>query len=205
MSLRERPPTRNSPERKKRGGDRGVGGRPEKENVDPSLTVKRRVAVEKRHDAERERKEIVEQHMELSNRQGRSWSYDECVLLLTLILGFMRYHHESATVALQTIAEYIGSGYMTLHTLWVRWRESQEVYVVDTSNRGGGSPKHINHSPHISMDVMNSIRSYIQTTNESGGGVTTIGIIRQLIDEHSLTLKPRYLRSILYTMGLCIC
>ena len=88
-----------------------------------------------------------------------------------------------------------------LHALWVKWRDEKEVYVVDTGNRGGGASCHVNHSHHVSVDVILTIIDYIRNTNNTGGGCTTTGIQDQVLAQHNITIHSRTLRNILSSLG----
>jgi transposase len=184
-----------------RGGPRTGAGRPSKENRHPNILATLTAANQQRMDDKRERTDYALQQQELTNRRGRSWSYHECTLLLTLVIGIILHYSETPTQALHTVSSLIGRSYMSLHSLWSKWRDEREVYVVDTSGRGGGASTHINHSRHVSVEVIFTIIECIREANLAGGGCTTTTLIDAIFKEHHVTLHQRTLRNVLSSMG----
>ena len=72
-----------------------------------------------------------------------------------LVIGIVLHYGETPTQALHTLSTLIHRSYFSLHQLWTRWQNEQEVYVVDTAGRGGGASTHVNHSPHVTVEVDN--------------------------------------------------
>jgi hypothetical protein len=79
------------------------------------------------------------------------------MLILTLVIGIVLHYNETPTQALRTVSTLLRRSYVALHSLWVKWRDEKEVYAVDTASRGGGASTHINHSHHVSVDVVFTI------------------------------------------------
>jgi hypothetical protein len=71
------------------------------------------------------------------------------------------------------------------------------VYVVDISGRGGGASRHINHSRHVSVEVVFTIIEKIREANTTGGGCTTTELIIAILDVHSITITPCTLQNVL--------
>lgn len=153
--------TRLTPEKPKHGGPRQGAGRPVgKENVNLNVTDTISVARQYRHTEDKQKEEYQQQQDELVNPKGRSWSYHECTLILTLILAVIVHYGQTPTDALHTVSALTRRSYYCVHALWVKWRDEKEVYVVDTGNRGGGASCHVNHSHHVSVDVILTIIDY---------------------------------------------
>ena len=106
----------------------------------------------------------------VANRKGRSWSYDECMLIIMLVIGIVLRYNETPTQALRTVSTLIRRSYFSLHQLWTHWRDEQEVYVVDTAGRGGGAPTHVNHTRHVTVEVVFTLIECIRKHNNEGGG-----------------------------------
>jgi hypothetical protein len=194
--------TRLTPEKPKHGGPRQGAGRPDnKENVNLNVTDTTSVARQYRHTEVKHKEEYQQQQDELVNPKGRSWSYHECTLILTLILAVIVHYGQTPTDALHTVSAFTRRSYYCVHALWVKWRDEKEVYVVDTDNRGGGASCHVNHSHHVSVDVILTIIDYIRNTNSTGGGCTTTGIQDQVLAQHNITIHSRTLHNILSSLG----
>lgn len=194
--------TRLTPERKKRGGVRTGAGRPVgKENQNPNTIANAATAREHRHPEKDNKRHYKQQQDQLYNPKGRSWSYHECELLLTLIIGVIMFHDFTSTEALYLVSDLCRRSYKSLHQLWSKWRDEREVYVVNTDSRGAGSPLHINHSHHISVEAIILISEFIRDRNNAGQGCTTTGIQECLLSELNIFIRQRTLRNILASMG----
>ena len=149
-------------------------------------------------------KQIVgyaQQQDELVNAKGRSWTYHECALLLTLILGIIIHYDETPTDALRFVSANIRRSYENLHTLWSKWQTERLVYVVHTDNRGAGAVSHVDHAHHVTVDVIFTIIEYIREANRTGGGCTSGDVQRCILAEHQLHISGRVLRNVLASMG----
>jgi hypothetical protein len=195
--------TRLTPEKPRHGGPRPGGGRPKKENRDPNIPPALRLGPEARREEAKTRDEYSQQQEQLANRKGRSWSYHECALILTLVIGVVLHYGETPTQALHTVSTLIHRSYFSLHQLWTCWRDEQEVYVVDTAGRGGGASTHVNHSRHVTVEVVFTLIECIRKHNKEGGGCTTTDLIDALRVEHDVTMHPRTLHNVLSSMGYC--
>ena len=165
--------TRRTPEKQPRGGQRDGSGRRAKENRDPN-TVDNLLAVNTHRAEEKKRKDDYnEQQEELVNPAGRSWSHQECVLLLTLILGLVLHYGETPTAALHAASTIMKRSYEGLHTLWRKWRKEGLVYVVSSTGRGAGAVSHIDHAHHVPVEVIFLIIEYVRYTNAAGTGCTS--------------------------------
>jgi transposase/DNA modification methylase len=149
------------------------------------------------------RDDYSQQLEQLANRKGRSWSYHECTLILTLVIGIVLHYNETPTQALHTVSSLVCRSYYSLHQLWARWRDEQEVFVVDTAGRGGGASTHVNHSHHVTVEVVFTLIECIREHNKEGGGCTTTVLIDALRKEHDVIMHPRTLRNVLSSMGYC--
>jgi hypothetical protein len=193
--------TRLTPERPPHGGRRPGAGRPGKENRHPNIIANLSVGPESRSNEKKERENYSQQLEQLANRKGRSWSYHECTLILTLVISVMLHYHETPTAALHTVSTLIRRSYYSIHLLWCKWRDEGEVYVVDTAGRGGGASIHINHSRHVSVEVVFTIIEKIREANATGGGCTTTELISAILEVHDITIHPRTLQNVLGSMG----
>jgi transposase len=193
--------TRLTPEKRPHGGARPGAGRPDKENQNPNSLANLSSANQQRVDDKKQQTDYELQQQQLGNHPGRSWSYHECTLLLTLVIGIILHYNETPTQALRTVSTLLRRSYMSLHALWSRWRDEKEVYVVDTSGRGGGASTHINHSHHVSVEVVFTIIECIREANITGGGCTTTTLVDAILKEHDITMHPRTLRNVLASMG----
>ena len=81
--------TRSTPEKPPRGGRRPGAGRPEKENIHPNSAANLPLSSALRNAEKKEREEYEQQSQQLANRKGRSWSYDECMLIIMLVIGIL--------------------------------------------------------------------------------------------------------------------
>jgi transposase len=152
-------------------------------------------------DEAKVRDDYTQQQEELANRRGRSWSNHECKLILMLVIGIILHYGETPTQALHTVSTLIQRSYFSLHQLWKHWRDEQEVYVVDTAGRGGGAPTHVNHTRHVTVEVVFTLIECIRKHNKEGGGCTTNNLIDALREEHDVTMQPRTLQNVLSSMG----
>ena len=201
MSHRHTHNTRLTPERPPHGGRRPGAGRPGKENRHPNIIANLSAGPESRSNEKKERENYSQQLEQLANRKGRSWSYHECSLILTLVIGVMLHYHETPTAALHTVSTLIRRSYYSIHSLWCKWRDEGEVYAVDTARRGGGASVHINHSRHVSVEVVFTIIEKIREANATGGGCTTTELISAILEVHDITIHPRTLQNVLGSMG----
>ena len=158
--------------------------------------------VKQLHTESRERKaEWQRQQDELVNRVGRSWTYHECSLILTLVLGIMLRGDKTPTQALHLVSSLVRRSYEQLHSLWRMWRDERRVYVVNTAGRGAGAIIHMHHCHHISVDVAFAIIEYIRQANEDGGGCTTTDLMEHLLTGHHVSMHCSTLRRVLHSMG----
>ena len=115
---------RSTPIKGQRGGHRPGAGRPRKENHDPNwpehLSQDRQ-----RTDAHDRSADYIQQQHQLANHKGRSWTYDECVLLLTLIIGLVLHYGDTPTDVLRFVSATIHRSYEHLHTLWSKWQQER--------------------------------------------------------------------------------
>ena len=176
-------------------------GRPQKENHNPNWAHDLSAASHTLTEQHEERTECVQQQHQLANADGRSWSYDECKLILTLVLGLMLQYGETPTDALHHASALIHRSYANLHALWRHWRHEQEIFVVDTHHRGAGAASHLHHAQHVSVDVIFYITEYIREANQTGGGCTSKALQDAVLAEHHTRLSDRVLRSVLSSMG----
>jgi hypothetical protein len=92
-----------------------------KENRNPDKAAAASVAREHRREQQQATADYKEQQDELVNPMGRSWSYAECALILTLVIGLMLRYGETPTDALRFVSTTIRRSYESLHTLWSNW------------------------------------------------------------------------------------
>jgi hypothetical protein len=203
MSQRHTHNTRLTPGKPPPGGRRPGAGRPGKENSHPNRADNASPARQQRITERKEKEDYTQQLEQLVNRKGRSWSYHECTLILTLVIGIVLHYNETPTQALHTVSTLIRRSYFSLHQLWTRWRDEKEVYVVDTAGRGGGASTHVNHSHHVTVEVVFTLIECIRKNNREGCGCTTTDLIDALRVEHDLTMHPRTLQNVLSSMGYC--
>lgn len=201
MSLPHSHNTRRTPEKPPRGGRREGAGRPGKENRDPNWPEHLSTARQHQEDDKKQKTDYQQQQHELTNSRGRSWSYHECTLILTLILGIILHYGETPTEALHTASALIRRSYKSLHALWQKWHDEGEVYVVDTATRGAGAVRHADHDHHVSVEVVFSIIEYIRQANAEGGGCTTTDILDHLLAQHDLCIHKSTLCRVLHHMG----
>ena len=64
-----------------------------------------------RMEEKKTRDEYCQQLEQLANRKGRSWSYHECTLILTLVIGIVLHYNETPTQALHTVSTLIRRSY----------------------------------------------------------------------------------------------
>ena len=194
--------TRLTPEKRQHGGRReGAGRIADKENHHPNKADAASVAREHRRDQQQSATEYHQQQDELVNAKGRSWTYHECTLLLTLILGIIVHYGETPTDALRFVSATIRGSYEKLHSLWSKWQTERLVYVVHTDNRAAGAVSHVDHAHHVTVDVLFTITEYIREANRTGGGCTSGDVQRCILAEHQLHISGRVLRNVLAAMG----
>ena len=201
MALQPVHNTRSTPIKWQRGGRRPGAGRPQKENHNPNWAHDLSAASHTLAEHDAEKREHVQQQHQLANADGRSWSYEECKLILTLVLGLILQYGETPTDALRHASTLIHRSYANLHALWKHWRHEQEIYVVDTHHRGAGAASHLHHAHHVSVDVIFYITEYIREANQTGGGCTSKALQDAVLAEHHTRLSDRVLRSVLSSMG----
>jgi hypothetical protein len=192
---------RSTPVKAQRGGRRHGAGRPEKENHNPNWGEDLSSANQLRTRAHKQAADYAQQQDELVNAKGRSWTYPECTLLLTLILGIILHYGETPTDTLRFVSATIRRSYDNLHMLWSKWQQERLVYVVDTGNRGGGAVSHVDHAHHVTVDVIFTITEYIREANRRGGGCTSGDVQRCILAEHQLHISGRVVRNVLSSMG----
>ena len=166
MALQPVHNTRSTPIQLQRGGRRPGAGRPQKENHNPNWAHDLSAASHTLAEHDAEKREHVQQQHQLANADGRSWSYDECRLILTLVLGLILQYGETSTDALRHASTLIHRSYTNFHALWKHWRNEQEIYVVDTHHRGAGAASHLHHAQHVSVDVIFYITEYISESSD---------------------------------------
>jgi transposase len=200
--LQHRHNTRLTPEKQKHGGRRPGAGRPaDKENLNPNVMEASTIAREHRHPERKDNQIYQQQQDSLVNPHGRSWSLDECRLLLTLILALIMEYDMTSTDALHLACRLCRRSYQCLQPLWKKWNDEGEVYVVSTDDRGAGAPTHINHSHHISVEAVFHISEYIRDSNGTGKSCTTRSIQDYLLTTLDIKIHQRTLRDILASMG----
>ena len=193
--------TRLTPEKRQRGGAReGAGRPPDKENRDPNHASRLSVAREHRREHQKVATDYNEQQDELANHKGHSWTYHECTLLLTLVIGIIIHYGETPTEALRLVSAMVKRSYATLHTLWSKWQDDRLVYVVDTANRGGGAVSHVYHEHQVTVEVVFTMMEFIREANRTGGCCTSSEVQRCILQEHHLSITARTLRSVLSSM-----
>ena len=194
--------TRLTPDKRQHGGHReGAGRQADKENQHPNKADAASVARQHRHEKQLSASEYHLQQDELVNATGRSWTYHECALLLTLILGIIAHYGDTPTDALRFVSATIRRSYEQLHTLWAKWQQERLVDVVDTSTRGAGAVSHVDHAHHVTVDVVFTITEYIREANRTGGGCTSGDVQRCILAQHQLRIAGRTLRNVLSAMG----
>jgi hypothetical protein len=75
------------------------------------------------------------------------------------------------------------------------------VNIADTSGRGGGASRHINHSRRVNVEVVFTVMEKIREANMTGGGCTSTELIAAILEVHSITIRPRTLQNVLASMG----
>jgi transposase len=199
--LRLRVGTRTTPEKRQHGGARSNSGVKGQENISPSVSEIRSMAVKVHFENDRKEKDFLISQKQLSNPQGRSWPEEECKLLLMLILSCMHFYQMTQTDAINEVAKLVRRSYRLLLTMWRKWQDEEVVYVVDTSDRGGDSIHHINNTHRITTDMVTEITSCIYTMNTGGTGVTTTEIKSHLFNTLGVKIAARTLRDVLHKMG----
>jgi hypothetical protein len=201
MSLQHAHNTRLTPEKPARGGRRDGAGRPQKENHNPNWPEQLSAARQHQADGVKQNADYQHQQNELTNSRGRSWSYDECTLILTLLIGIILRYGETPTQALHTVSALLHRSYNSLHALWHMWQTEREVYQVDTTNRGGGATTHVHHSHQVGVEAAFAIIEYIRQANADGGGCTSTDLLDHLFTQHSLSMHKSTLCHVLASMG----
>jgi hypothetical protein len=201
MSLHRLHDTRSSPAKAPRGGRRPGAGRPHKENRDPNWAEDLSAARQQHADEKRAKVDYMQQQDELVNAKGRSWTYHECALILTLVIGLVVHYGETPTDALRFVSATIRRSYENLHTLWTKWRNERLVYVIYTAHRGAGAVSHVDHAHHVTVDVIFTIMEYIRHANRTGRCCTSTDVQRCILQEHQLHIPDRTLRSVMSSMG----
>jgi hypothetical protein len=172
-----------------------------KENHNPNKVAAAAVAREHRHAQQQATTDYTKQQDELANPMGRSWSYAECALILTLMIGIILRYGETPTDALRFVSTTIRRSYESIHTLWSKWQNERLVYVVHTAGRGGGATSHVHHSHHVTVDVVFTIMEFIREANRTGGCCTSTEVQSCILQEHQLHIPARTLRSVMSSMG----
>jgi hypothetical protein len=201
MSLQHAHNTRLTPEKPPRGGRRDGSGRQQKENRNPNAAENLSAVNQQRADEKKQKTDYKQQQDELVNHMGRSWGYQECTLILTLVIGIILHYDETPTNAMCFVSTTIRRSYENLHTLWTKWRDERLVHVVDTAHRGGGATSHVDHAHHVTVDVIFTIMEYIRHANCTGGCCTSTDVQRCILAEHQLHIPARTLRSVMSSMG----
>jgi len=105
--------TRNSPVRSPHGGARVGSGRPAKENIPPRVNETKEHILEKYGEPQKTQDELNSDIQSLINPKGRSWSLEECKLILVLILSLMYHKGTNPTDTISDIATLIHRGTKT--------------------------------------------------------------------------------------------
>src|ERR1700712_4595676 len=93
--------TRLTPEKRQHGGHREGAGKPAgQENHNPNKAAAAATARQQRRAHQEKMVDCSHQQQELANAEGRSWSYEECKLILTLVFGLILQYGETPTDAL---------------------------------------------------------------------------------------------------------
>jgi hypothetical protein len=100
-----------------------------KENRNPNKAAAASVAREHRREQHKATADYKEQQDELVNPMGRSWSYAECALILTLTIGINVHDGETPISALPTPSTLIRRRYDNLHALWATWRNERDGHL----------------------------------------------------------------------------
>ena len=203
MSHHQTQNTRITPAKRCNDGQRAGAGRPINVNHHPNRGNNASPARKRRMQkkAQRDDYQQQQQQQQLNNPSGRSWSYDECRLILVLIIGIMIHWDELPTAALHHVSSLINRSYDRLHALWSVWRDERKVDVVDSSNRGGGASSHINHSHHIDAAVISTIIDFVKRRNSTGAGCTTTELIDRILTRHGIIIHKRTLLNVLKSLG----
>jgi hypothetical protein len=118
MSLQHAHNTRITQNKPRHGGHRQGAGRQHKENRNPNA-ASNLSAVNKQHtDEKKQKSDYKQQQNELVNHKGRTWSYHECTLILTLVIGIVLHYNETPTQALHTVSILLRRSYKSLYSLW---------------------------------------------------------------------------------------
>lgn len=189
--------TRNSPVRSPHGGAREGSGRRAKENIPPRVNETKEHILEKYEEPKKTQDELNSDIKSLINPKGRSWSLEECKLILILILSLMYYKGTNSTDTINDVAKLIHRGTKTINTLFRIWRESKKVHVVDTTVIG----THIKFGHAVPTWVVHQIEAVIREGNTTTGGVTTTVIRSHLLDKLGVQIGKSSLAEVLHKMG----
>jgi hypothetical protein len=129
MSLQHAHNTRLTPEKPPRGGRRDGSGRQQKENRNPNAAENLSAVNQQRADEKKQKTDYKQQQDELVNHMGRSWTYHECALILTLTIGINVHDGETPISALPTPSTLIRRRYDNLHALWATWRNERDGHL----------------------------------------------------------------------------
>lgn len=183
------------------GGARPGAGRPKKRRVSVEIAEgRKRQRIEQQQQKE-EQQQINQQLQGLSNPKGRSLSADTSNLLLRMMVRAMQQQGLTQTKMLKDMEDLTGNAYKTLHRLYTHWNNTGEVLVIDSSNRGGGSPKHIYHDTDLSTEHICSIHQFLIDEANNGHPCTSRNLIDHLKTTHSITIPARTIQSLLNRLG----
>ena len=89
--------TRSARKHRRGGGPKVGAGRPMKEQVNPNTIAALHTGTATRQARGLKRRRLSDAVKQLGNPKGRSWTYDECKLLICLVNGLMSQQDWSQT------------------------------------------------------------------------------------------------------------
>lgn len=192
---------RSAGKRSLNGGRRaGAGIKRKKRDTTAATEGRKKQRIQQRIQDELEQNHD-EQIDQLSNPQGRSLSGDVNEILLRIMMTIIRDEDITQTKMLKRVENLSGISYKVLHRLYRHWADNSEVLVIDSSNRGGGSPKHIHHDTDLNMEQICSIHEFIQIQPNEGKSITARNIIDHMRDTFNITIASRTMQSLLNRLG----
>lgn len=182
------------------GARKGAGIRKKRPMPLAALAARKKQRLEQEKQKE-EQQQIKQQILTLSNPKGKSLSPNTSTLLVRTMMHTQFQQEMKQTQMLHFVEKLTGISYATLYRLYRHYIVRGEVLVIDSSNRGGGSVKHIYHHTDLSTDIICSIHEFLSDQSDKGNSSTSKNVIDHVKDNFMINIPIRTMQSLLNRLG----
>lgn len=165
-----------------------------------SIRSKEETTITTRNQQEQQQ-QLENQITILTNPRGRSLTTESNSLLLRIMLQAKSDHQLNQTPMLYLVTHLTGISYATLHRLYRHYLDSGEVLIIDSTNRGAGSSKHIYHDSDLNMEQICSIHQFLLDRSNAGELCTARNVIEHLKEEFNIKISIRTTQRIMLKIG----